>query len=108
MMEDPQMMGHTLIAVHGLPTGQGGEAAKVGKYPHAWLELVGADLVYDTVAAVMVPKGLYYQAGEIEYALQYTVEEVRQQMLEHETYGPWDQHILNRDAEIDQMIGGAE
>ena len=104
MMDDPTMMDFTLVAVHGLPTGTGGHAEKVGQYPHAWLELKGAGLVYDTVAEVLVPKHLYLEIGNIDYSITYTQEQMRRMMHEHETYGPWDQKLIDRDNEIDKMI----
>lgn len=93
-----------LVAVHGLPTGQGGHAKKVGAYPHAWLESPALAIAYDTVAEVAIPIGLYYQAGEIEYTVRYTLDEFRKMVLKHGTYGPWDEKLLARDDEIDKMI----
>jgi hypothetical protein len=90
-----------LILVHGLPHGTGGEAAKAGHYPHAWIEYRG--MCWDPNREEEYPKDFYYAAGHIEYTKRYTLDEAKAEMVRVGTYGPWDQTILDRDAEIDNM-----
>lgn len=87
--------------VHGLPMGQRGEAKKVGRYPHAWVELDG--MCWDPGADDWFPAILYYYAGEIEYTLKYTHKMMAMLVADKETYGPWDMLLLQRDDEIDAM-----
>lgn len=89
------------MLVHGMPMGQGGEAAKVGRYPHAWIEWRG--MCWEPNHDRWFPKDLFYQAGEIEYTERYTRELTKAAVVEHETYGPWSDTLLNRDDEIDAM-----
>ena len=105
MITDPFMFGKELVAVHGLPTGTSGEAGKVGVYPHAWLELKSGGLVYDTVANITVHKDVYYRVGNIEYTVKYEVEELKAMLRDNDTYGPWDDKILDRFDEITEEFG---
>ena len=89
------------ILVHGLPMGQGGEAAKVGRYPHAWIEHQG--MCWEPSKDCWYPKDLYYAAGEIEDVQKYTIGMMRQELERLGTYGPWSQTLLDRDKEIDAM-----
>ena len=90
-----------MILVHGLPKGTGGEAAKAGHFPHAWVEHRG--LCWDPNKLMEYPKDFYYHAGNIEYTVRYTLDEAKAEMLRVGTYGPWDPTILDRDEVIDKM-----
>lgn len=92
------------LLVHGLPMGASGDAAKAGRYPHAWVEFNGGGIVWDPVADIVIDAQQYYTLGQIEYTVEYTVDQIQDMILEHNTYGPWDQAILDRDAEIEKMI----
>jgi len=94
-------VGSGFVLVHGLPTGQGGQAQLAGQYPHAWIEYHGQ--CWDPGKDDWFHKDLYYQAGEIKYTQRYTLPMVEQMLVEHETYGPWDSALLARDEEIDEM-----
>ena len=93
----------TPMLVHGLPTGTMGAAGEAGVYCHAWIEYPDWLLVYDTEVKMMVPKVAYYKVGKIEYTKSYTRHEALEMINEHGTFGPWDEKILDRDAEIDQI-----
>jgi hypothetical protein len=86
-----------LVLVHGLPTGRGGDAAKAGTYPHAWIELPSAGLVHDTVANVTIPAERYYELGNIKYTKRYDKDAVERMLRKH---GPdsivWDRVIIRR------------
>jgi hypothetical protein len=60
-----------MVLVHGLPTGKSGQAAKVGTYPHAWIEYPDTNTVYDTVADVTIDKDRYYLLGNIQFTKRY-------------------------------------
>lgn len=66
-------------------------------HAHAWVE-VGA-LVFDQSNGndVVLPAAWYYEAGQInpEKVARYTREEARANMLKHEHYGPWEQHLYD-------------
>lgn len=104
--QNEHILGREFKLVHGLPTGTSGHAAKAGQYPHAWIEVNFGETPYcfDLVAEQLVRKEDYYRIGQIKYAIKYTRDEAKAMMVEHGTYGPWDQKLLDRDAEIDQMI----
>jgi hypothetical protein len=86
--------------VHGLPLGRGGEAAKVGRYPHAWLERGGE--CWEPAQDFWMPGILFYALGNIEYTVKYDRTEVCEMLVEHMTYGSWDQTIRDRDDAIAQ------
>lgn len=88
------------VLVHGLPTGQAGEAARAGRYPHAWVELDGS--CWECSLDTWIPQYLYYQLGQIEYTVRYSMKETRDILAEGDTFGPWCQKILDRDEEIEQ------
>ena len=93
-----------MVLVHGLPTGLGGDAAKVGTYPHAWIEFPAANLVVDTVVNVTIDKDRYYQLGNIKYTKRYDKVTVNRMLHRH---GPdtlvWDRVILRRAKKIDKI-----
>lgn len=102
LMTDPDH--DKMVLVHGLPTGKGGDAAKVGTYPHAWIEIPESGVVYDTVVRVVVPIDRYYQLGNIKYTKRYTKADVERMLDKH---GPdtivWDRVILRRAKKIGKM-----
>lgn len=89
------------ILVHGLPQGNGGEAAIAGRFPHAWIELDG--MVWDPNKDDWFPKSFYYDIGNVEYTVRYTKAEVDAIVQKKRNYGPWDKTILDRDREINAM-----
>ena len=88
---------------HGLPTGTGGNAAKVGVYPHAWIEK--GDKCWDCAIDDWVHKAIYYCIGRIEYVVRYNHQEALRAIDSHGTFGPWETTIIARDAEIDRVFG---
>jgi hypothetical protein len=88
---DETLYGHKnlhLKLVHGEVTGQG--PIEGVKYGHAWV--LDGDTVIDKSNGrdVRMPKAFYYALGQIERTIEYTYEEARDKLLEHQTYGPWD------------------
>ena len=77
-----------LILVHGIVSGQG-EIAGV-RYGHAWVE--NGEEVIDVAGGreLRVPKIIYYAIGNIDNTFRYTPEEMREKLIESETWGPWD------------------
>jgi len=92
----------TVMLVHGLPVGQNGDAAKVGFYPHGWLECGG--LVWEPSLDKWMPRSFFYQLGNIDYSIAYTRTRAMNLLVEWETYGPWDKRLLDRDEEIDEIL----
>jgi len=90
-----------LVLVHGLPKGRSGDAAKAGRYPHAWVEIPSLGVVYDTVANATVPIERYYELGQIEFTRRYTMEDVRRLRRK---YGPdtvlWNRTIKKRGKQL--------
>lgn len=78
------------VLVHGIPLGTGGSAEGL-RYGHAWVECDG--VVYDPTVDVVLPKIIYYALGNIEYAVEYTVQQALDKVLEWEHYGPWDEVV---------------
>lgn len=102
MLDDPELLGRPATLVHGLPKGTSGDAAKAGRYPHAWLEIEG--LCWDPVVDVVVDTDRYYELGQIEYTVRYSRKDMVKMMADRETYGPWDGPILKRDDVLQDMI----
>lgn len=89
-----------IILAHGIPTlrdPKTHESTGV-RYGHAWVEVGGA-VVLDVVAKTHVPLDLYYEEGNInpDEVVRYTRSEARAQVIEHETYGPWDERFFADD-----------
>jgi hypothetical protein len=102
LMSDPDH--DKMVLVHGLPTGRGGDAAKVGTYPHAWIEIPDSGVVYDTVARAVVPIDRYYQLGNIKYTKRYTKADVERMLAKHGADScVWDRVIIRRDKKISKM-----
>jgi len=74
-----------LVLVHGQVAGQGPlEGIRFG---HAWVEKGS------TVANgkhIELSKSFYYALGKVGKTFRYTPKEVREMLLKHETYGPWE------------------
>ena len=47
---------------------------------------------------------LFYVLGSIQYTVSYTMIDAVEMLAQHQTFGPWDEKILARDAEITQLI----
>ncbi len=81
--------GCKLILVHAEVTGQG----PIGglKYGHAFI--LDGDTVIDKSNGrnLKMPRDLYYAIGNIRNNVhEYTFEEFRNKVLDHQTWGPWD------------------
>lgn len=100
MMKMLAMENPDAFLVHGLPMGAG-KIKQYGRYPHAWVEL--GDSCWDVGIDEWLPKGVYYWAGEIEFAVRYSMGEMLRMALDRETYGPWPQELLDRDIELDEL-----
>ena len=95
-----EMQNPDAFLVHGLPMGAG-KIAQYGRYPHGWVEL--GDSCWESMIESWLPKGLYYAAGEIEFSVRYSLDEMHTMMAEKDTYGPWPQELLDRDVELDEI-----
>ena len=88
---------HDGILCHGIVIGTGGEMFCL-PFVHAWVEpnddfpLV---LDHSNGRTIELPKELYYAMGQIDPAkvVRYTVQEMRRELLAHEHYGPWAEHL---------------
>lgn len=85
LIEGPRFSGWVLV--HGRPTLT---RPPFVRYGHAWLECGG--MVYDAATRTLLPRPLYYGAGQItdEERYTYTREEARRMLLDHEHWGPWE------------------
>ena len=90
-----------MVLVHGLPMGLSGDAAKAGRYPHAWIEIPSLGVVRDTVANATVSIGRYYELGQIEYTRRYTIKDVRrlQRKYGYDTV-LWNRTLKRRQKEL--------
>lgn len=96
--------GDQMVLVHGLPTGMSGDAAKVGTYPHAWIEFPDANLVYDTVAGVTIDKDRYYHLGNITYTKRYDKNAVKRMLRKHGINSiVWDKTLIRRNKAISKL-----
>jgi len=87
-----------LRLVHGLVTGQGAIAGIV--YNHAWVEDIDERIVYDMTMPEsfrIVPSFIYYQLGKIKTTYKYDYKEVIEKSMEYETYGPWEEELINNE-----------
>lgn len=84
--------------VHGLVTGTGGEALGF-RYGHAWVEIGDVAFDYSNGRKITLRREAYYALGKIaeEDTTRYSFEEARSAMLEHETYGPWEDRFFNEE-----------
>jgi hypothetical protein len=60
-----------------------------GHHPHAWIELKELCIDLSNGRSIGVLKERYYAVGRIKKVRRYTQEQLRNKVLEHETYGPW-------------------
>lgn len=78
--------------VHGLPIGTG-TFNRGKRYWHAWLETkIGNEDVCISIqhnVAKVVPRHVYYDAGQIETTFVFTFEEAALEMVTRGHYGPW-------------------
>ena len=91
MMES---VGLTKVLCHGMVVGTKGVLLGT-KYDHAWVEIEGAELVYDNSggANVICPRDVYYAVGNVTDVRRYTREEASAMMLKHGHYGPWEENL---------------
>lgn len=82
----PEMGSVTLV--HGLPTLT---VYPFMKYGHAWLE-IGDAFCYDAERDMLVPRGMFYEAGAINPSEceRYDLERMRERVKQHGHWGPWD------------------
>lgn len=80
--------GH-LVLVHGFPRLLAGEMVD-RLFGHAWAETVDGQIAID--AGIVTRAATYYALGRIDPAFvrRYTVEQAREEVLRHETTGPWE------------------
>lgn len=84
-----------LMLVHGEVIGQGNLSGV--PYGHCWLEDSKLGMVIDlsNQKVLKMPIDQYYDLGNIDTVsenklLKYTLEEVREKILEYEHWGPWE------------------
>ena len=86
------MMKHqNYTLVHAVVSGQG--PLEGVEYTHAFCIDEGADVVVDNTqkgSNRRIPTGLYYMLGHIEITKEYSFKEMLENLVEYETYGPWD------------------
>lgn len=63
----------------------------VGWHGHAWLELNGTCVDMANGNATEQPHELFYCLGRVKDVRRYTARQAGTMMLEHETYGPWEE-----------------
>ena len=63
----------------------------VSRHGHSWLEL-NEDVVMDISNGhnTVMRREQYYKVGKVQDVKRYTVEQVRELLLKHGTYGPWN------------------
>lgn len=81
------------ILVHGEALGRG----KIVGVPHAhaWVEIGGVVLDFSNNKQIAVDCDVYYKLGEIRNTVNYSLSDMKIALLEHNTYGPWDDYLLN-------------
>lgn len=88
--------------VHGVCVGTGPE--NMGQnFGHAWLEKsesfqyedqhLRMDFCLDPRVNKIVPKTLFYLAGQISYVRRYSFEEATDEAYRTKMYGPWDERV---------------
>ena len=78
-----------MVLVHAEVTGQG--PIEGLKYGHAWAEVGGIVIDNSNGNNIQLPVEVYYRMGQVgSNVYKYTPEEVRQWMIDSETYGPWE------------------
>jgi len=79
--------------VHGYQTltRDDGSVKSGSKYGHAWIESPEGTMVMDVIHGSVIPKDLYYAAGNIDESecRFYTLEESWTRLYEDKIYGPW-------------------
>ena len=89
--------GSDLTLVHCIVTGTGPVTGI--EFGHAFLiEMTGEvesaiDVTADRHNPVMIPLNYYRELGNVKNEIMYTREEARRLLLEHITFGPWDESI---------------
>lgn len=84
-----------LVLVHGFVMGEG--PLEGIRHWHAWLETPDGRTVLDVTNGRnwVAHAKAYYAQGQIEKTFRYQPEEVRQLLLRHEHWGPWEQEALD-------------
>jgi hypothetical protein len=79
--------------VHGIPIGRG--PIEGVRYAHAWNEITheGIRWVYDPGVGVLMPAGVYYWLGAINYSITYTYRQIAALVRQSQHTGPWDDKI---------------
>ena len=82
-----------LVLVHGFVTRPTDQLRHV----HAWIEWREKGLVFDFSNGhqVMMPRQLYYEAGQVLDYRAYNVDEARIEMVESAHYGPWHKEFTD-------------
>jgi len=77
-----------LLLVHGKVT----RPSDGFQHDHAWVEIPEQMLVVDFSNGLrcIAHKFHYYEMGCIDGTVEYTCSETTKNLLEHETYGPWE------------------
>ena len=83
--------------VHGLPF----NSAVGMRMPHGWLEK--GDTVWDPNIDDEFDRGFYYAMGDIKDTVKYTRFEAMNMMVEHGTYGWWDDMFAEAEAALEGM-----
>jgi len=85
------------LLVHGLVNGQG--RLKGIKYNHAWIEIDDKviDRTIQNEEMKEMDKEIYYALGNIETTYKYDFLQVIEKSLEIETYGPWEDELLENE-----------
>lgn len=85
VMEHPDVTSARLA--HGTAVGTGGNI--VGQeYGHAWVEV--GPIVLDTKSGWVGSRGAFYTAGQIREVARYDRDQVLENVLRSETWGPWE------------------
>lgn len=80
------------ILCHGTVYG-----SKIGFHGHAWIEIGDIVFDYSNGQQIATRKEEYYKAGRVRNVARYTLEQVREQVRVHKTWGPWkEEHDLGR------------
>jgi hypothetical protein len=77
---------------HGICIGTGGDVKDI-EFAHCWIEF--GDVVIDRSNGLdfLGRKEIYYKIGRVQYVERYTLREVTENMLKHDSYGGWSDRI---------------
>ena len=82
-----------LALVHGMVTRPTDQL----RHPHAWVEWLEKGLVLDFSNGHqhLIPRDLYYRAGQISKVFTYSVSSARFELVDHTHYGPWHEELTD-------------